>query len=208
MNRRDFLKGAGAAIVPAALPGAIWAAPPLAPESGSAPPAAQHSGAITAVVFDDRYPDCRLFAAALARLGAVAFATNSDATRLWYGPLRAHLAQYPGRVAGLTAYADFSVSQACGRELGFAPIFEGEHDARRSRLLAHRLRTRGDDRGLAAAVAGASWASCLAEALARWSVSTGAAGKTVAPRLSAAATPRSAGHPGYLNSWLLGPLGA
>jgi hypothetical protein len=200
MNRRDFLKGAGAAIVPAAIPGAIWGPASVAASARSG----QEKSTvvpITAVVYDERYADCKAFADALARRGAKAFATNADAVQLWYGPLRAHLARDPGRVAGLTTYADFSVSQACGRELNFARLYEGEHDGRRSRTsLAHRLRISAADREVASAFSGASWAAQLADALSRIAHEA-----TATPRSATATTPRSAGHPGYLSSWLLVP---
>lgn len=209
MNRRDFLKGAGAAIVPAAIPGAIWGAAASQRTQESSPEISPAIAPITAVVFDDRYADCQAFADALARRGAKAFATNADAAQLWYGPLRAHLAQHPGRVAGLTTYADFSVSQACGRELGFAQLYEGEHDGRRSRTyLAHRLRTVDAGHEIAAAFAGASWAAQLAGALSRMPAPTVAAVRIATQRSATATTLRPAGHPGYLNSWLLGVVGA
>lgn len=196
MNRRDFLKGAGVAIVPAALPGAFWtSAAPM-----GIPRAVQAVLPVTAVVFDERYPDCRDFAETLEKRGAKAFPTNQDAVQLWYGALRAYLAEHPGRVAGLTTYADFSVSQACGRELNLAQIYEGEHDGRRSRTeLAHRLSTVVHDEGIVAAFGGGSWATRLGGALHGLPTTSSSA----VPRLATATTPRSAGHPGYLNSWLL-----
>jgi len=199
MNRRDFLKGAGAAaIVPAAIPSAIWNSSPVATTAGPIFPP------ISAVVFDERYPDCKLFADALVRQGAVAFAANADSAQLWYGSLRAHLAQHPGRVAGLTTYADFSVSQSCGREQNLATLYEGSHDARRSKTnLTHRLRAVDDAREIAAAMPGAHapWAESLANALSRLPSTRDAALRNVAT----ATTPRSPGHPGYLASWLLSP---
>ena len=198
MNRRDFLKGAGAAaIVPAAIPSAIWNSSPVATTAAPIFPP------ISAVVFDERYPDCKLFADALVRQGAVAFAANADSAQLWYGSLRAHLAQHPGRVAGLTTYADFSVSQSCGREQNLATLYEGAHDGRRSRTnLTHRLRVAGDAREIAAAMPGADvpWAESLANALSRLPPSRDSALRIAAT----ATTPRSAGNPGYLASWLLG----
>jgi hypothetical protein len=201
VNRRDFLKGAGAAIVPAAIPAAIWKSRSL-PKADRGAAASATVVPITAVVYDERYADCRAFAEALARRGATAFATNADAAQLWYGPLRAHLAQNPGRLAGLATYADFSVSQACGREGNFAPLYEGEHDGRRLRAnnLVHRLRMRGDDREIAAAFSDAFWASRLADAL--WRSGMEAPASRATPRSTDATTPRSAGHPGYLCSWL------
>jgi len=202
MNRRDFLKNAGAAIVPAALPGAIWTSRSTAAHQGPARGSAPGPTPIAAVIYDERYADCRAFAEALSRCGAKPFATSQDAVQLWYGPLRAHLDKNPGRVAGLATYADFSSSWACSRELSYGIRFEGEHDGRRSRTtLVHRLRTRGDDTEIAASFANESWPTQLAEVLARLPES--AEIEIVAPRLSTATTPRTSGHPGYLSSWLL-----
>jgi hypothetical protein len=201
MNRRDFLRNAGAAIVPAALPGAIWSATSPAEGEDRARMVVPIVSPITAIIYDERYADCRAFADSLARAGAKSFATSQDAVQLWYGPLRAHLQENPGRVAGLATYADFSSSCACGRELSYVIRFEGEHDGRGSRTsLAHRLRTR-DDTDIAASFAGGTWPTQLAESLARLPES--AQIKVVAPRLSTAITPRGSGHPGYLSSWLL-----
>jgi TAT (twin-arginine translocation) pathway signal sequence len=199
MNRRDFLKGAGAAaIVPAAIRGVLWGSGPVtATASPVIPP-------ISAVVYDERYADCRIFADALVRHGAVAFEANADSAQLWYGLLRAHLAQHPGRVAGLTTYADFSVSQACGRELNLATLYEGAHDARRSRTkLTHRLRAVDDAREIADAMpsADAPWPESLANALCQLPSTRDAALRNV----GTATTPRSPDHPGYLASWLLSP---
>jgi hypothetical protein len=206
MNRRDFLKNAGAAIVPAAIPGSLWGS-----VSGvdRAPGTGREFAPLSAVIFDERYPDCEAFADLLAGRGAKPFATNQDAAQLWYGPLRAHLAKHPGRVAGLTTYADFSVSQACGRELNFAQLYEGEHDGRRLRAnLAHRLRTKGDDREIAASLTGESWAVQIAHALSRLPGPAEGAYAMASPHFATATTPRSAGHPGYLNSWLISPQGS
>jgi hypothetical protein len=156
-------------------------------------------------VFDERYPDCRLFADALAGQGAIAFPANADSAQLWYGSLRAHLAQHPGRIAGLTTYADFTVSQACGRELNLATIYEGAHDARRSRSnLAHRIRVKGNAADIAAAIArpDAPWAESLAAALLRIPLPLDT---SAPPSNLAAKTEVSAGYPGYLTSWLLAP---
>jgi hypothetical protein len=207
MNRRDFLKGAGAAaIVPAALPAAIWGSSrdSAASTATYGPSSSPVIPPITAVIYDERYADCKLFAEALVRQGAVAFPANSDSAQLWYGSLRAHLEQHAGRVAGLTTYADFSVSQSCGRELNLATLYEGAHDARRSRTdLTHRLRVTGDESEIAAALTNSvlPWAESLANALSRLPAARDASLRNI----STATTRRSAGHPGYLTSWLLGP---
>ena len=205
MNRRDFLKGAGAvAIVPAAIPGAIWRTRPAYANVASEAAASPILSPITAVVYDERYADCRLFADALIRQGAVAFPANGDSAQLWYGSLRAHLSRHPGRVAGLTTYADFSVSQGCGRELGLAELYDGAHDARGSRsALTHRVRVRGDESEIAAAFTNTSlpWPESLANALCRVPAAPASSLRSIA----SATTPRSRNHPGYLASWLLSP---
>jgi hypothetical protein len=210
MNRRDFLKGAGAAFVPAAIFGSTASAPdagaqPIAHKVSPGSDTAPQVAPITAVVYDERYADSTIFAGALARQGAVAFAADGDSAQLWYGPLRAHLAQYSGRVAGLTTYADFTVAQSCGRELSLASIYEGTHDARRSRLLVtHRVVVAADATEIAMAFAatGATWSENLAKSLNRF------APPNPSPRRAkfSATTERSPGHPGYLTSWLLADL--
>jgi hypothetical protein len=203
MNRRDFLKGAGAAaIVPAAIPGAIWRTSAASANATSESAASPTFLPITAVVYDERYADCRLFADALILQGAVAFPANGDSAQLWYGSLRAHLSRHPGRVAGLTTYADFSVSQGCGRELSLVTLYEGAHDARASRsALIHRIRVRGDESEIAAAFTNSAlpWPETFANALCRLPAPSASALRSIAT----ATTPRSPNHPGYLASWLL-----
>jgi hypothetical protein len=205
MNRRDFLKGAGAAaIVPAAIPGAIWRTSPASANAASETASSPILPPITAVVYDERYADCTLFADALTRQGAVAFPANGDSAQLWYGSLHAHLSRRPGRVAGLTTYADFSVSQGCGRELSLATLYEGAHDARASKsALTHRIRVRGDESEIAAAFTNSAlpWPESLANALCHLPAPPDSALRTIAT----ATTPRSRNHPGYLASWLLDP---
>jgi TAT (twin-arginine translocation) pathway-exported protein len=205
MNRRDFLKGAGAAaIVPAAIPGVIWNPRSYSANSIAAPAVSPTFPQISAVVYDERYADCRLFADALVRHGAIAFPAHSDSAQLWYGQLRDHLARHPGRVAGFTTYADFSVSQSCGRELSLITLYEAAHDSRASRtVLTHRLRTTGDETEIAASFTSSAlpWAESLANALCR----VPSTRDSVIRNSSTVTTPRSRSYPGYLNSWLLAP---
>lgn len=227
MKRRDFLKNAGVAIVPAALPAALWGSPPATPESETPRPKgrlfAREQVRLTVVVYDERYADCRAFAEALECHGAKAFATNQDAVALWYGPLRTHLEKNPGRVAGLATYADFSSSIACGRELAYSLHFEGHHDARCSlKVLAHRLITRANQSAdtvaianpddIAAELAKGAWAPQLAESL--WHMREPVPSKLVpdAPTLlpgtsfeAKTTTARTPGRVTYLSSWLVGP---
>jgi hypothetical protein len=194
MNRRDFLKGA--AVVPAAVLRVRLSA--VAGTFGSAP------AQIRAVMYDERYADCGVFADLLACQGAVAFSTSGDAASLWYGPLRAHLARYGGHIAGLTTDSDFVVSRDCGRELSFRTLYEGAHDGRSPERLTHRLRGDHEHEVRAALLrSDAPWAESLAGALSRLQSSETLLSRSALTETMTVATPRSAHHPGYLTSWLL-----
>lgn len=203
MNRRDFLKGAGAIAVPAAI-----LAPAFSPLDTLA---RQLTGLdplpISAVVYDDRYADCRTFADVLVRSGAAPFPLASDSARLWYGPLAAHLSRHPGRVAGLATYADFTICVSCGREQNLAMLFEGAHDARNAPRLLHRLRVPAAQHQVAEALSHSqiSWPESLADALLRIPSRGESASLLDFTAISPAAPLPSSDHPGYLASWLLAP---
>ncbi len=225
MNRRDFVKRTGAAIVPVALLGprlSAWIAANAASAS-----ALRMAEPITSVIYDGRYRDCRLFADTLVRQGAIAFPLNgnfgqwvgADSASVWYGHLRAHLTRHGGRVAGLMTYSDSGVSQSCGRELHLKTVYEGAHDCRCSENLSHRLRSGAEAHEIAAAFVGgnARWPQYLACGLCDFSRSDlrgvaslndfacGGASNPVAWAEAFAKTSRSDDHPGYLTSWLLAP---
>lgn len=193
MNRRDLLKRAGAAIIPAAILGSQlpWMVVSWKPRISR----------IAAVVYDERYSDCRSFAGILVRHGATPFPVSGDCGRLWYGALRAHLAGNRGNVAGLTTDSDFVVSRACGRELGLGLVYEGAHDSRGSSNVTHRLRRTAYELEMVHALdsGGAFWAEALAQSLLRLPSHDGAAILSV---LVSVKTARSFDHPGYLTSWL------
>jgi hypothetical protein len=201
VNRRDFVKSAGAVIVPVVI---------LGPRLSAIAVARSMSASITAVIYDERYRDCRIFAEALSRQGATAFPANGDSASLWYGALRAQLVRHGGQVAGLTTHSDFGVSQSCGRELDLKMLYQGAHDCRASSSLTHRLRGRVDQRILAAAFTGgnASWPRRLARILGPDSGSTASPNEFAARATweeTTVTTSRSSDHPGYLMSWLLAP---
>jgi hypothetical protein len=157
---------------------------------------------IKAVVYDERYGDCRSFADILVEHGATPFPVNGDCGRLWHGALREHLVGSRGSVAGLTTDSDFVVSRGCGREVGLGATYEGTHDCRASNCVTHRLQRGAYHHEIAGALGGdgASWAESLAQSL------LGALAYDNAAILSASVslkTPRSSDHPGYLTSWLL-----
>jgi hypothetical protein len=199
MKRRDFLKKA--VTVPAMVAATEWyaAAEALSPRPRR----------ITAVLYDERYADCRSFAEALEKQGAISFATFGDAASVWYDPLRACLAQAEGSVAGMATDSDWVVSRLCGRELGLKEVYEGSHDSRASDRLIHRLHGSGAEREVYAALLhpGVPWAESIATGLIR---SVGRRGGTIgstAPitKTDAVRTGRFTDHPGYLVSWLLDP---
>ncbi len=162
---------------------------------------------ITAVVYDERYTDCKIFADLLARQGTVVFPTSGDAASVWYGPLRAHLAQYGGHIAGLTTDSDFVVSRDCGRELNLRMLYEGSHDSRSSERLTHRLR--GDHQDVIRAAllrSDVPWAESLANTLGRLPSNDNLLNGSAVTETTTVATPRFANHPGYLTSWLLGSV--
>ena len=194
LDRRKFLKDAGALTVSAAVMGAS------APAMASAVVA--DNARIRAVLFDSRYASCREFAAALAREGALALDLQPDPAAVWLGPLREHLAQQGGGVAGLAANSDFVLAVAFSRNLGLSRRYEGSHDARGSHLLTHRLR--GANAGEIASTLGredSSWPRDLAQALARLA----SADPTQRRETSIAHTSGAEDHPGFLQSWLLTP---
>ena len=195
MKRREFLKGA--AMVPATVAATQWSA--VAETLGARSPR------VMAVVYDERYADCRIFAETLAAAGAIPFRAGGDAGRLWYGALRGHLARHGGCVAGMTTDSDLGVSRMCGRELGMRIAYEGSHDGRASDCLKHQLRG-GDEANevYAALLRGdGPWAVSIAMVLGRPPLAEQIM-KAIAP-VPAVATVQSAGHPGYLTSWLLQP---
>jgi hypothetical protein len=194
VNRRDLLKRAGAAIIPAAILGSRLPALGTSREPGIS--------RIKAVVYDERYSDCRSFANILVRHGATPFPVKGDCGQLWHGALTEHFARNGGNVAGLTTDSDFVVSRACGRELGFGAAFEGTHDCRGSNCVTHRLQSDAYHHEIVAAltVDDASWAESLARSLLCAPPCDRAAIFRVPVSLK---TPRSSDHPGYLTSWRL-----
>jgi hypothetical protein len=193
VNRREFIKGAGALAVPAVIIGSRLGIGTAVPASEAAP--------ITAVVFDERYSDCRRFADALARQGAIPFATLGDSAVVWRRSLRSHLASRGGRLAGLTTYSDLVVLQSCRLELQLRVLYQGHHDCRAAWTLTHRISGCRDGRVIALALArsGADWARSLASALGHGTTESCSGGSTATWRNG-----EFGDHPGFLVSWVLG----
>src|SRR6516162_1451817 len=170
MRRRDFLKGI--AVVPASAAAVQWSTVAKRACSWA------RDLRISAVVYDERYADCRLFADVLAQQG--------------------------GSVGGMTTDSDLTVSRVCGKEEGLKLIYEGSHDCRTSNRLVHRLVGNGVEREVYAALLGdkTPWPHAIADALSRPLLAArfmnAVAGRPVITR------PHSIAHPVYLASWLLG----
>ena len=198
LDRRNFLKDTGMLVVSTTLLGSR-AATTAAPWEAS-------PSRIAAVLYDERYSDCRSFADTFVQRGVIAFSTNGNIASLWYGPLRAYFARYGGSVAGLTAQSDLVVSQSCGAELNLRLLYEGSHDCRASNALRHQLRVRGNGNEIAEALlhSNADWARSLADALGRAAWNNGGV-RSASPAIR---TSRSDDHPGFLSSWVLGPARA
>jgi hypothetical protein len=208
MNRRKFLQSTGAAVFGGVIAPAALSLDPVSAvltQDAKVP-------RITAVIFDERYRDCKIFADALVACSARPFAVNGNSAALWYGPLRIHLSSAPGPIAGLTTESDRGVSLASGRELHLKLFYEGSHDARRGASIAHRISGAAKQDGIAAAIPRPSvpWSASLAHALhlAQFPAPplTASVLNSANQRPIVATTPRSPDFPGYLTSWLLAPL--
>ncbi len=197
MKRREFLRGA--AIAPVGVAATHWSAFAQTLAHG------MKSSAISAVVYDERYLDCRFFADVLARQGARAFQSGGDAVSVWYGALQPYLARHGGLVAGMTTDSDRTASCACGAETGWRLVYEGSHDCRISDRLVHRLRGKEVEREVYRALLcdETPWPEAVARGLSRPPLPD--AVTYTARALSAVTSSQSADHPGYLASWLLAP---
>jgi hypothetical protein len=90
MDRRTFCLGSAAAAVCCQADRAFAAANPGA------------AIALDYVLFDSRYAECRLFAAAAIRSGHETVAFEGDITSLWYDALRPQWAGGGGAIAGMS----------------------------------------------------------------------------------------------------------
>jgi hypothetical protein len=170
---------------------------------------------IAVAISDERYSDSRRFAAALHGQGAQVFTSEPDLVHVWRNALAARVNQRDFRIAGLTTHNDFEVMRICAREAGLKVSYEATHDCRGSEHLVHQVRQVKSGVGeqvIAPLREGRSdWVEALAFALARNASleGVGAPGSSVMSRAAAAsqAPRRSADHPGFLTSWLIGVAG-
>ncbi len=118
VNRRSVLK-IGAATVAGVLV--------KMPVSGrNLSPARAHL-AFHRAVFDERFAECRAFAAELHSAGVFTSAIRGDVAKLWYDDLRVHLRENRLPVAGLTDRAALFCLEELARDVGMRVIFRADH---------------------------------------------------------------------------------
>jgi hypothetical protein len=118
VNRRSVMK-IGAATVA----GALVKLPVLGQHAASA----RAYGAFERAVFDERFAECRAFAAELYAGGVLTSAIRTDVARLWYGDLRAQLRENRLPFAGLTDRASLFCLEELARDVGMRVIFRVDH---------------------------------------------------------------------------------
>ena len=119
VNRRSVLK-IGAATVAGALVKMPVSGRNLAP--GRSAYIALHRA-----VFDERFAECRDFAAELRGAGVSTSAIRGDVAELWYDDLRVHLSENRLPVAGLTDRAALFCLEELARDVGMRVIFRADH---------------------------------------------------------------------------------
>jgi hypothetical protein len=78
-------------------------------------------------VFDERFAECRGFAAELHSTGVFTSAIRGDISKLWYDDLRVHLRESRLPVAGLTDRAALFCLEELARDVGMRVIFRADH---------------------------------------------------------------------------------
>jgi hypothetical protein len=78
-------------------------------------------------IFDERFAECREFAAELNSLGIRTSAICGDVATLWYGDLKAHLSENRLPIAGSTDRAALFCLEELARDVGMRVIFRADH---------------------------------------------------------------------------------
>jgi hypothetical protein len=97
------------------------------PVSGRGLPARRARISFHRAVFDQRFAECRGFAAELDRAGVRTSAIRGDVARLWYDDLRVHLREKQLPVAGLTDRTALFCLEELARDVGMRVIFRADH---------------------------------------------------------------------------------
>lgn len=78
-------------------------------------------------VFDERFAECRGFAAELRSAGVCTSAIRGDVAELWYDDLRVHLSENRLPIAGLTDRAALFCLEELARDVGMRVTFRADH---------------------------------------------------------------------------------
>lgn len=116
VNRRNVLK-----IGTAAVAGALVKIPVSGGNLSAEPIAFQRA------IFDQRFAECRGFAAELHRAGVFISAIRGDVAKLWYGDLRVRLSENRLPIAGLTDRAALFCLEELARDVGMRVVFRADH---------------------------------------------------------------------------------
>ena len=128
VNRRGVLK-IGAATVAGVLV--------KMPDSGRALPPTGARLAFLRAVFDERFAECRGFAAELLSAGVCTSPIRGDVAKLWYDNLRVHLRENRLPVAGLTDRTALFCLEELARDVGMRVIFRADHTIDRNGHAQH-----------------------------------------------------------------------
>jgi hypothetical protein len=120
VDRRSVLKQIGAAAVAGA---ALVNLPLLGRDAGRA----RARGAFQRAIFDERFAECRAFAAELHGAGVLPSAIRGDVAELWYHDLRARLSENRLPIAGMTDRAALFCLEELARDVHMRVIFRVDH---------------------------------------------------------------------------------
>ena len=118
VDRRSVMK-----IGAASLAGALVNLPVLARNAARA----RAHGAFQRAVFDERFAECRAFAAELHSAGVLTSAIRGDVAELWYDDLRVHLSENRLPFAGLTDRIALFCLEELARDVSMRVIFRADH---------------------------------------------------------------------------------
>ena len=88
---------------------------------------AQALGAFQRAAFDERFAECRAFAAEMHGAGVSTSAIRGDVATLWCADPRAHLSENRLPVAGLTDRTALFCLEELARDVGMRDIFRADH---------------------------------------------------------------------------------
>jgi hypothetical protein len=156
------------------------------------------------VIYDERHASSRAFADEATRLGASVQAIRGDITDFWFRDLDARWKKDPVAIAGLTEHGPLFCLEQISWEHGMRVIYRADHHYRRDGHMEHELS--GSESMLRQAVelssSGPDWSARAASLLTRCPTDRAQASKlmVVTP------TPRIAGDPEHLVSWVIAPV--